>query len=329
MTRGGGLQAARSWIGGLGLAAVLAACGASARKFIGPLPPVAPVSAAQPFTFAVIGDNRPAMPKWKKRGGMEHPRWRDEALLPHSTAYRQIIREINEARPSFVLHTGDMILGYVHKFEDTSRAAWVLRKEFEGFKAATPLVVPLYPAPGNHDALDTLAARIYTQEIGPLHYAFTWGNSRFIALDSNAGGKARHRVDPDQRAWLAGALAASSGTARHVFVYLHEPLFPVLAPTPTNYHGHIGSSLDAHPAERDELHTLFVRYGGRAVFAGHEHLYNRQEKDGVTYFIVGGAGGEVYKELGEAGGGFDHYLMVTVEGDTVTYQVKRPAPWTP
>ncbi len=292
-----------------------------------PVPPQSAVSIGRPFTFAVIGDNRPFIPKWKKT--KEHPRWRDEALLLPSTTYREIIKEIGQARPAFVLHNGDMIIGYLQNYEDTSKVKWMLKTEFERFKEVTRLPVPVYPAPGNHDATDALAARIYEQEIGPLHYAFTWGNSRFIALDSNSGGTDHHRIDPEQRAWLEKELAVASGTARHVFVFLHEPLYPIAVATPPLFHGHVGSSLDKYPQERDALHALFVKYGVRTVFAGHEHLYSRQEKDGITYFIVGGAGGEVYKELGEAGGGFDHYLMVTVEGDTVTYQVKRPAPWTP
>ena len=64
----------------------------------------------------------------------------------------------------------------------------------------------------------------------------------------------------------------------------------------------------------------------RAVFAGHDHAYERMERRGVRYFVSGGGGAPVYREKSCAA--FDraarrvyrsvhHLLRVRVEGTNV------------
>lgn len=54
---------------------------------------------------------------------------------------------------------------------------------------------------------------------------------------------------------------------------------------------------------RDFLHSLFAKNKVKAVFAGHEHLYNDSSKDGVRYVITGGGGSPLY-EAPQKGGLF-------------------------
>ena len=59
---------------------------------------------------------------------------------------------------------------------------------------------------------------------------------------------------------------------------------------------------------RDRLHELFVENGVSLVAAGHDHVYDRKEKDGVTYVIDGRTGGQSVP----GGSGNGHSLCYTV-----------------
>lgn len=100
--------------------------------------------------------------------------------------------------------------------------------------------------------------------------------------------------------WLVDDLYQALG-ARYIFVVLGRPLFPVA--------GGRGSSLDRYPQYRDALHNLLRDYRVSAVFCGGEALYDYQERDGVRYFITGGAGEELDETAGPARA-FAHYLWV-------------------
>ena len=97
---------------------------------------------------------------------------------------------------------------------------------------------------------------------------------------------------------------------KYKFVFLHEPLYPAFS----------GHGLDRHPAARDRLHELFVRKGVSLVVAGHDHVYNKSVKDGVTYVIASGGGGRFY--LSPSNGGFLHYVVGTRTGDSYSFVVK-------
>jgi hypothetical protein len=114
-----------------------------------------------------------------------------------------------------------------------------------------------------------------------------------------------HTINYD---WLASDLAAT--TADHIFVFGHEPAYPV-GP-------HLGNSLDAYPAERDAFWQLLVDHEVDIYFAGHEHLYNHVVVEGVHQVISGTCGAPIYTGYG---GEFYHYVVVTVNGLDVSVQV--------
>lgn len=252
-----------------------------------PRPRLQAIAPGTPFSFAVVGDNR------------------GESSGAAAPAFVRIIQRISLDTPALLLNTGDMINGYAGEDEAHLRQLW------DGYKRAiTPLKIPVYHAPGNHDLFDAVSARIWKDLWGPTYYTFDYSDARFIALDteSEAG-----RVGDSQFEWLRKQLADSAG--RRVFLFMHRPLFPI--------DGHIGSSLDAHPADRDRLHQLFVRNRDRikGVFLGHEHLYYHETRDGVPYYTVAGGGAPLYvpRELG----GFYHYLAVNVAAEKVSVTVNR------
>ncbi len=248
-----------------------------------------PPASAEPdpgFTFAVLGDNR----------GDDTGR-----LAP---AFLEIIRAIGEAAPALVLNTGDMIYGH------TTDAARV-RDQWQRYRAAiSEFRAPVFHVPGNHDIWGRASARQYRELWGPTWFALDHANARFIGLDTETDAG---RVGTKQFRWLQQQLEQAG--PRMVFVFLHRPLFPV--------DGALGSSLDAHPSARDALHRLFVKHREsiRAVFVGHEHGYDFQERDGVPYYITGGGGAELY--LPPELGGFHHFLLVRVRAQSASVELRK------
>ncbi len=257
---------------------------------LGVAPAQEPAPTANPFRFAVFGDSRP--------GSREY-----------SPILQAIATEIGTLGVAFVIGTGDYIEG--------SSNQTTVRRQWEGFfTALAPLqaqqATPVALAPGNHDIMGIRRnAEIFLEYFKRLYFSFDHEGCHFIILDTEGLGQ-EGRIVGTQLQWLKQDLAAHAD-AKFTFVALHRPLFPV--------DGHVGSSLDQYPRERDALHALFVQHGVDAVFAGHEHLYNYQKKDGILYFITGGAGAPLYTTPDR--GGFYHYLLVTVGDKTFTVEVRR------
>ncbi len=249
-------------------------------------------AAPKTLTFAVFGDCRPA-----------------KAGAPYLPVLSHIAAHIVADRPDFVIGTGDYILG--------SKDPKVVRRQYQDFfRAVSPLKAhgrpPVYWAAGNHDIQKTEANEaIYRQVFGKLYYSFDRGPCHFIILNTDSA-RESGRIAGAQLQWLQRDLQAHR-SAEYKFICFHQPLYPV--------DGHMGSSLDAHPTERDALHQLFVRYRVTCCFMGHEHEFNQQMRDKVRYIITGGAGAPLY--LPEKMGGFYHYLLVTVNPVGYHVQVKR------
>jgi acid phosphatase type 7 len=207
--------------------------------------------------------------------------------------------------PDLILYTGDIV-------PDGARDdAWA---SFFADERALLADVPLYPTLGNHEIFrDTAAVHFRRFFALPddgrerLYYRFRFGPAEFIVLDGNA-------PSPAQTQWLRATLeAAEHNRVAHVFVLVHQP--------PLSLGDHCGSALD----ELEWL-PLFEEHHVRAVFAGHDHAYERMERRGVRYFVSGGGGAPVYTEKSCAA--FDraakrsyravhHLLRVRVEGANV------------
>src|SRR3989441_5387542 len=190
----------------------------------------------------------------------------------------------------FVLQSGDAVL------RGATGAQWNV--------TFTPIIerltrvggVPFFFSVGNHDVTgmpagdpgrmmglhNTLTAfsKLMPLEGSPRRlsgyptYAFGYGNSFFIALDSNIAD------DKLQLAWVTDQLERLDRTRyRHVFAFFHHPLFS------TGPHG--GAQLptpeNPHPPDRVEPSTLamrtlyaplFRKHHVRMTFAGHDHLFD-------------------------------------------------------
>ncbi|MEZ4359887.1 MAG: metallophosphoesterase family protein [Kofleriaceae bacterium] len=251
--------------------------------------------AAVPFSFVVLGDSR---------SGAE--------------AHRRVIERVSQEVPDFILGTGDMV-------DDGARQEqWQTFFDVERELLADNVY---FPSVGNHDrqgrgrTADTYRAYFSVPDNGgdsERYYAFGYANARFLVLDSNS-----HSFSlTGQTAWIERELisARQDPRIRHVFAVMHHPPF----------------SISLHGGQRDlrERWTpLFEKYGVSAVFSGHDHAYQRAERNGVRYFVTGGAGAPLYPRSPRAGAvdkaavqRFErayHYLRVSVASGNVQIAAVR------
>jgi 3',5'-cyclic-AMP phosphodiesterase len=237
---------------------------------------------------------------------------RTEGLKPPRVTYDLVARAA-QAQPEVVLADGDMIKALDEPAQ--VREQWRFWQE-----AIAPLNAKhVLVTPGNHDveghswATDMLTAAFPALPAnGPAgyerrSYAFDYRGVRFISLDSETFGDSHH-LGAAQLAWLEQQLQGNPN--QYTIVFSHDPAYPV-GP-------HVGSSLDIYPQERDQLWRLLRDHQVTAYIAGHEHLYNRRQIEGVQQIVAGTSGSAIY---GGYGGEFYHYVVGEVGPEGITMVV--------
>jgi len=128
-----------------------------------------------------------------------------------------------------------------------------------------------FPSLGNHD-WRTPEARPYLEYFtlpgNERYYELVWGPLHLFALDSDPHEPDGIDSESKQAEWLRERLAAS--TSPWQLVYMHHPPY---------------SSGD-HGSAKD-LQWPFAEWGVDVVLAGHDHHYERLERDGIVYFVNG------------------------------------------
>jgi len=225
---------------------------------------------------------------------------RGAKALEQPEVFKQIIREVNLLNPDLVIIGGDLIYGYT---SDTG----LIKREWQNFKhIVSELDAPYYLVVGNHDVWDEVSQQIYLEECGPLYYSFDYKGCHFIVLDTEIPGQVNY-ITGEQLQWLKGDLEHHKD-ATHIFVFMHRPVWA--------YEGTPGK------VWMHDIHPLLVKYGVDIVFSGHWHVYEIDYRDGIRYVITGGAGAPIgeYPQVGD----FHHYLLCTVDGESVEIAVIKP-----
>jgi acid phosphatase type 7 len=215
-----------------------------------------PIGASSPFSFAVFGDSR-----------------------QNAEAHRRVVDRISQDVPDFLLGTGDMV------DDGAKQDQW---QTF--FDVERPLLRDnvYFPSIGNHDrqgkgrTADSYRNYFSVPDNGTdaeRYYAFSYADARFLVLDSNS-----HSFSlTDQTAWIDHELAAARQDKhiKHIFVVMHHPPYSI-------------SLHRGHRDLRERWTPLFEQYDVSAVFSGHDHVYERAEKNGIHYFVSGGGGAPLY-----------------------------------
>ena len=134
-------------------------------------------------------------------------------------------------------------------------------------------------------------------------YAWHWGDALFVVLDPYWNSPAQSSKDgwnltlgDRQYQWLAKTLAESK--AKHKMIFIHNLVggldgqmrggveaAPFFEWGGKNLDGSAGFS-SRRPGWELPIHDLLVKHQVRAVFHGHDHLYAKQDLDGIVYQTV-------------------------------------------
>ena len=220
--------------------------------------------------------------------------------------YRGTLKQIVAATPAFLMDLGDIFM--VDKLQDKSEAN--IRGRFELMKGyyAELGSVPLKICLGNHDGelgYSKFNTKNYRKEYFPeqtgdlAYYSFTGPDQLHIVLDpftyttknpSKAGWE--WTLGKTQYDWLVATLKNSN--ERHKFIYIHHLLVGDQTSRGgveiaklnewggNNNDGTYGFDSN-RPGWGKPIHQLLLDYKVGFVFKGHDHLYVRQELDGIIY----------------------------------------------
>jgi hypothetical protein len=223
--------------------------------------------------------------------------------------YNGTLAQIVAASPAFLMDLGDIFM--VDKLSDKSekniRARFVLMKDFYKKLGSIPLKICL----GNHDGelgYSKFNTKNYRKEYFPdetydlAYYSFTGPDQLHVVLDpftyttknpTSAGWE--WTLGNTQYDWLVDTLTNS--TATHKFVYIHHLLVGDAQSRGgveiakynewggLNKDGSNGFAIN-RPGWDKPIHQLLLDTKVGFVFKGHDHLYVKQELDGIIYQTV-------------------------------------------
>jgi len=270
-------------------------------------------AAVTAFTFTVIGDTHAGIDPDQFKN------FHDWANYNH----RKAIEKMKSLNPNFYLHLGDLV-------QEPTNFAWT---EFFNIESSLINIKPIYPTIGNHEEyhesksfyyrLDDFSHLVSTSDphlVKPMQlnqpwYSFDWGNAHFVSLrlDYDNYNLQGEDCDPGsiQYQWLENDLASTDKPWKIVF-----------------FHVQIYSTNSQSSAERREmrsyLHPLFKKYNVDLVLGGHDHYYERVEKDGIIYIESGG--GDNRREPPPAVSQVprksvsikNHIVKININGDSLT-----------
>lgn len=132
-----------------------------------------------------------------------------------------------------------------------------------------PLGVPMYIAIGNHDEPNK-AAMLQHMKMPPPPSKVSIGETDVFFLDSN-------KVDGAQAQWLAEALDSK---ARIKIVVYHHPAYSC------GKHGDTKKVVE-------KWVPVIEKGGVDIVFSGHDHNYQRFDRDSIQWVVTGGGGRDI------------------------------------
>jgi len=294
-----------------------------------PLPPEEASASVTRFSYIVYGDTR------GRRDGIE-------VQYEHSLVVGGVLEAIKRLEATdypvrFIMQTGDAV------FDGGDPRQWNV--SFVGLinRLTTEGGVPYFLAPGNHDVtvaeeLDDpgrqqglrnyLAAMSQFIPSDGAHrrlrgyptYAFGYGNTFVVALDSNIAN------DPTQYQWVKGQFEGLDRKRYvNVVAIFHHPVFS------SGPHG--GSRVEAPSAAlRTRYMPLFRAHHVKLLFAGHDHLFEHWVESYVDnagphrmdLVVTGGGGAPLYSYQGEPD--LTQYLQSNAASKVQLDHLVKPGP---
>jgi len=258
----------------------------------------APDASQGTFSFLVVGDS-----------GM------------NNQAQLDVANQMATEDADFFIHTGDVV------YPAGGVGAAVQEYDYRYFRPYQAFLsrIPSFPVVGNHDLYGlfgqpfrdafTLPSNGTGGNLEELYYSFEWGDSKFIAIESNT--LFQYSATGSHMNWLSRELRQN--TKKWVVVYLHAPLYSA------GKHGD-------NTALQNNLGPLLENYGVDLLIAGHDHNYERTKPikafntdpsyPGLVHVVTGGGGAALRPVTPNANTDVAisayHYMRFSVAGDTMT-----------
>ena len=230
--------------------------------------------------------------------------------------WAKVAAAVTYAKPQFAVLVGDMVSWGRNDYEWDEQFFSPSKNFFSS--------IPFYAVIGNHEGNAPLFTEIFPTP-GGKNWSQNIGSVLIIGID----GTMDWEIDGVQTKWLEDLLANSK--AKFVFLTSHYPAWT------SGGHGWLK---DGRPAEKtiklaqDVIMPMLKKYNVTAMFAGHDHIYERSEPDnGVTMVVTGGAGVAMREKVknSEKQNPYSkvfakkyHYCLLTVDGDVCTMKVITP-----
>ena len=282
----------------------------AASRLAGQQPVDLKVALSTPFRFVAYGDTRfidPGKP--------------DAETAASGPIRRALVQAIADTHPAFISIGGDLAT------VGSDPNDW---KNYDGETASwRQQHIPVYPALGNHDVKqdERVALGNFFQRFPELkqsrYYSVHAANVLLLMLDTNM-----ELNSGPQAEWLRNKLDAMPSDVDFVVFVMHHPPYTNSMGSDLSHSGHAARSPEqtlAKMLEERQAHTR-ARF---VVFAGHVHNYERQEHNGVTYFVTGGGGAHPHPVMRLPGDPFAdksvnfHYLLVEVDAGKMTITMNR------
>ncbi len=180
-----------------------------------------------------------------------------------------VLRTMIYWKPDFVIQSGDLVA------DGTKEDQWTVFWE-----TAKPLVkdTAYFPALGNHEREGAPYFRYFDV---PQEYSFEYGNTHFVAIDSNRPSGEFQA----QEEWLKKDLLAHKSATWRVVYFHHTPITCV----------DMAARRSSAEVMLQRLEPIFKECNVQLIVNGHDHNYQHHLKDGIHYIVSGGGGAPLYK----------------------------------
>ena len=275
--------------------------------------------------------------------------------------YEASLRNAKAGGPDFHIDLGDTFMTDKRRTDyRESLPQYIAQRHYFGLIGT---VAPVFLVSGNHDgegkrrgamgewAREQRRTYFATPSDGANgkgnYYAWEWGDALFVALDPfwatlrgrPADGNWARTLGEDQFRWLARTLRTSS--AKFKFVFIHHRVGGVdqaarggaSAAGLFEWGGHGFDGEYEFDSRRQgwekPIHQLLVETGVTIVFHGHDHVFAKEEVDGIVYLLVPQPGLDRYSaprlldgdyENGDVIGGPGH-VRVSVSPDVALVEL--------
>ena len=232
--------------------------------------------------------------------------------------YEATVRNAKAAGPDFHIDLGDTFMTDKRRVDYKAALPQYLAQRY--YLGLIGTIAPVFLVSGNHDgeglrrgamgewAREQRDAYFATPSDGVSgrgnYYSWEWGDAVFVALDPfweshrvrRGGDYWARTLGEDQYRWLARTLGSSR--ARFKFVFIHHLVGGVNqaargGAAAAGLFEWGGRSLNGEyqfeqrrPGWGKPIHQMLVDTGVDIVFHGHDHVFAREELDGIVYLLV-------------------------------------------